>query len=280
MDIRKLVESNLLNNTLNSVDLLSSVIDTAALVTPQEDVGFNGWLFHIPQDSSLEFNSNITDHYVENNKAVQDNVSLQPIEYTVTGLIGELNWRDVYDKTQQAVAAVEDKLPILSILTPELTAQALQTFNLVDKAYNTAKKLGKLAGDNNDDGVYEQFLKQAGKSFTSAIPGKLKQQELAVNFFFWAWQGRKLFRVQTPWRIFENMVIKSCRATQSESGKTATNLVITFKQLNIINWKIVNKKIGMSRNATQTAAQVNKGTSKTEQDTDGFLLKMAKGFAN
>ena len=280
MDISKLVESNLLNNTLNSVDLLSSVIDTAALVTPQEDVGFNGWLFHIPQDSSLEFNSNITDHYVENNKAVQDNVSLQPIEYTVTGLIGELNWRDVYDKTQQAVAAVEDKLPILSILTPELTAQALQTFNLVDKAYNTAKKLEKLAGDNNDDGVYEQFLKQAGKSFTSAIPGKLKQQELAVNFFFWAWQGRKLFRVQTPWRIFENMVIKSCRANQSESGKTATNLVITFKQLNIINWKIVNKKIGMSRNATQTAAQVNKGTSKTEQDTDGFLLKMAKGFAN
>lgn len=280
MDISKLVESNLLNNTLNSVDLLSSVIDTAALVTPQEDVGFNGWLFHIPQDSSLEFNSNITDHYVENNKAVQDNVSLQPIEYTVTGLIGELNWRDVYDKTQQAVAAVEDKLPILSILTPELTAQALQTFNLVDKAYNTAKKLEKLAGDNNDDGVYEQFLKQAGKSFTSAIPGKLKQQELAVNFFFWAWQGRKLFRVQTPWRIFENMVIKSFRATQSESGKTATNLVITFKQLNIINWKIVNKKIGMSRNATQTAAQVNKGTSKTEQDTDGFLLKIAKGFAN
>ena len=280
MDISKLVESNLLNNTLNSVDLLSSVIDTAALVTPQEDVGFNGWLFHIPQDSSLEFNSNITDHYVENNKAVQDNVSLQPIEYTVTGLIGELNWRDVYDKTQQAVAAVEDKLPILSILTPKLTEQALQTFNLVDKAYNTAKKLEKLAGDNNDDGVYEQFLKQAGKSFTSAIPGKLKQQELAVNFFFWAWQGRKLFRVQTPWRIFEKMVIKSCRATQSESGKTATNLVITFKQLNIINWKIVNKKIGMSRNATQTAAQVNKGTSKTEQDTDGFLLKMAKGFAN
>ena len=51
MDISKLVESNLLNNTLNSVDLLSSVIDTAALVTPQEDVGFNGWLFHIPQDS-------------------------------------------------------------------------------------------------------------------------------------------------------------------------------------------------------------------------------------
>ena len=262
------------------MDLLSSVIDTAALVTPQEDVGFNGWLFHIPQDSSLEFNSNITDHYVENNKAVQDNVSLQPIEYTVTGLIGELNWRDVYDKTQQAVAAVEDKLPILSILTPELTAQALQTFNLVDKAYNTAKKLEKLAGDNNDDGVYEQFLKQAGKSFTSAIPGKLKQQELAVNFFFWAWQGRKLFRVQTPWRIFENMVIKSCRATQSESGKTATNLVITFKQLNIINWKIVNKKIGMARNAMQTAAQVNKGTSKTEQDPDGFLLKIAKGFAN
>ena len=76
MDISKLVESNLLNNTLNSVDLLSSVIDTAALVTPQEDVGFNGWLFHIPQDSSLEFNSNITDHYVENNKAVQDNIQV------------------------------------------------------------------------------------------------------------------------------------------------------------------------------------------------------------
>lgn len=277
MDLTKLVSNKNINNLLNSADLLSSVIDTAALITPQEDVGFNGWLFHIPQDETLEFYSEVTDHYVEDNTAVQDHVALRPVEFTVTGLIGELNWKDVYDKNEQQVAEIQNRLPVLSILTPELTAQALQVFNTVNKAYDTAKKLDKMASDENTPDVYKRFLDEAGNSFNTN--GRYKEQELAVNYFFWAWKSRKLFKVQTPWRIFDNMIIKSCRASQSESGRTTTNITLTFKQLNIIDWKILNKKSKMARNATQAQEKVDRGTSRTEHPDSTYLLnKYGKYF--
>ena len=279
MDFTKLTSNANLNSLLNSADLLASVVNSAALITPQEDVGFNGWLFHIPKDDNIEFSSQITDHYVESNKSVQDHVALAPIEYTVSGLIGELNWKNVYDKSKKQIDEIQNRLPILSILTPELTAQALQVFNAVNKAYDTAKKLEEMSTDDNTPEVYEKFLQQAKKGFTNEN-NKLNEQQLAVNYFFWAWKSRKLFKVQTPWRIFDNMIIKSCRASQSESGKTVTNITLTFKQLNIIDWQIVNKKSKMARNNVQAQSQVDKGTSRTEKAKEGILLKYGKKLVN
>lgn len=263
MDLSKLTRENSLNRLLNSADLLASVINTGALVSPQEDIGFNGWLFHIPKDNQLNFHSEITDHYVESNKAVQDHISLAPVEYTVSGLIGELVWEDVYDQTEQQISEVVDKLPIGQVLSPELTAQGLQIFNTVNKAYKTALKIEETTGEDNDPKIYKNFLQQAGKSFERES-GKYYEQQLAVNYFNWAWQGRKLFKIQTPWRIFDNMAIKDFRAEKSEESKTVTNISITFKQLEVLGWKIKAKKGTMGRNTAQSAKQVDKGTSRTE----------------
>lgn len=267
MDFSKLYGN--INSVLSGADLLTSLINSVALVSPQEDKGLNGWLFHIPKDNNLSFESDITDHYVENNTAVQDHIALKPEEYSVSGLIGELNYRDVYDKTQTDMREAQSKFPMIGIIAPKLTQQAMQAMNTVERAYSVAEKVYGLTGQDNTPDVYKQFLEETEGKFSDS---KHKQQQLAVNYFYWAWKSRKLFKVQTPWRIFDNMVIKSCRVTQNEETDTVTDITLNFKKINVIDYVIEEQESKMGRQAVQAQTKINKGTSKTEAK-QGLLLK-------
>ena len=55
----------------------------------------SGFLFDVKGRDELTLASNITDHYVENNSAIQDHIALKPITIRLNGFVGEL--KNSYD---------------------------------------------------------------------------------------------------------------------------------------------------------------------------------------
>lgn len=77
-------------STLDIVRSLST-LEQQAIVRPNNPPpGIGGFLFDIPGDEWVQLTSDITDHYVENNTSIQDQIALQPEQITVKGFVAEL----------------------------------------------------------------------------------------------------------------------------------------------------------------------------------------------
>lgn len=110
------------SDAISVLDVVSSLstLDQKAIIRPNNPPpGIAGFLFDIPEDEWVELASVITDHYVENNTAVQDNIALEPERVTVRGLVAELV---MSAPPPQEAAPVTNPLPDNVPMTPPLTA--------------------------------------------------------------------------------------------------------------------------------------------------------------
>jgi len=69
---------------------LSTGISKTAQVYDPKHPGLNGFLFDIDDSDQVTFESDITDHYVEDNTAVQDHIALRPIQIMLKRFQGEV----------------------------------------------------------------------------------------------------------------------------------------------------------------------------------------------
>lgn len=178
----------------------------------------NAIIFDYEGEQSVTLESDITDHYVEDNSAIQDQIAIRPELITTHGYIGELN--DILPASLQFLQTAAQSISYISGYAPSLSVTALNALNQATQAYNTANQLANLAV-----GTWKSIV--GGKS-------QNKQQE-KFNQFYGYWQNRTLFTVQTPWNLFVNCAIKSLRAMQDENTQIVTDFEITFKVLRFSN---------------------------------------------
>lgn len=70
---------------------LSKLGDGRAIVRPDNPpVGIAGFIFDIDDETEMALRSEITDHWTEENVAIQDHIALLPEEITVRGLVAEV----------------------------------------------------------------------------------------------------------------------------------------------------------------------------------------------
>src|SRR6185437_12425544 len=93
-------------------------------------------LFHYEGEQTATLESDITDHYIEDNTAIQDQIAIKPVMITTQGFIGELN--DVSPKALQPVQQLASKLTTISGYAPSLSTTALIAYNEAFFAYQTA----------------------------------------------------------------------------------------------------------------------------------------------
>ena len=206
------------------------------------------FLFHVPTEDSVTLTSDVTDHFVENNTAIADHVALKPESVTAAGYIGELN--NVPPALLEPLKFAADKLTTLSPYAPALSASAIIAFNTASQAYAAVSSVANTAVNTT--------LAFAGAS--DLIQNK---QQKAFTKFHKFWLDRQLFTVQTPWEIFDNMIIMSLKATQAEDTRMVTDFEITFKQMRFAESIIIKPKpTKTGRAGSASAARVNKGISK------------------
>ena len=60
------------------------------VVAPLNAFGLGGFLFDAEGESTARLNAEITDHYTEDNRAVQDHIAIHPTRITLKGYVGEI----------------------------------------------------------------------------------------------------------------------------------------------------------------------------------------------
>ena len=247
------------------VTTLTNVI----LVNPQKIVGYQPhnpdgsyasdapMLFHYEGEQSASLTSDITDHFIEDNTAINDHLALRPEEITTQGFIGELN--DVVPESFQLAKTVVDKLVILSAYTPQVSATALLLYNEATLAYNIANAaISSASRISNLKSTEQNTIGSNG--LRNDIGLNQTKQQIAFQQFYSYWRERVLFTVQTPWAIFENMAIKSLRAVQDADTRMITDFEVTFKMMRFASTQ--RTVSNANRSSLQSAAETNT-TSRT-----------------
>lgn len=265
-----------LSQVANAASALSNLI----LVSPQSTIGYqptpvdpvNGQplplpkalLFHYEGEQAVALESDITDHYIENNTALQDQIALRPETISTHGFIGELN--DVAPAVLQAVQAVADKLTVIDAYTPSLSLTALiayqEAFFLYQIGANAANAAVS-AWNTVTGGGGESVIGSNGLTLSS----NQTQQQLMFQQFYGYWRNRTLFTVQTPWAVFQNMAIKNLRAIQDAQTNMITDFEVTFKMIRIAQTVVANPLVFQGRGAMQAGGVTDLGTSTPPSST-------------
>ncbi len=261
----------------NTAQQVSNGLAGIALVTPQMNQGYqpvnSAWsqqppalMFHYEGEQSVELSSDITDHYIEDNTAIQDQISLKPEKITVHGFIGELN--NVAPAGILAIAQSISRLTVISDFAPELSVTARNAYNAAYSAYQTGLSLsnsavsawGSITGGQGTNVIGSTGLGSTFDAETGVVANNQTKQQIMFQQFYGYWRARTLFRVQTPWAVFENMAIESIRASQDEQTRMITDFFVTFKMLRFANLAVESEKQFAERAVAQSSAAVELGT--------------------
>lgn len=218
-------------------------------------------LFHYEGENTAVMESDITDHYVESNVAIQDQIGLKPEVVTVSGFIGELT--NVVPAVLKPLQTIANTLVTIDAYTPSLSVTALNAYNQATLLYENATSIAQSAVS-----AWSSIAQGGGSNisgsgvFTPASQIAQNNQQKMFSALYGYWYNRVLFNVQTPWAIFTNMAIQRLRPVQDSETRTVTNYEVTFKKIRTAN-TVTNPPppIGQGRNQDQATPNSNLGTS-------------------
>ncbi len=218
------------------------------------------FVFHYEGEQTVTLDSDITDHYVEDNTAIQDNIALRPEIITTHGFIGELN--DVPPAGLNILQSISNSLTTIGAYVPNISATALI-------AYTEAFQLYQVGANAVSSGVSAwQSLNPSGEAVVDGTAitntGKFTQsrQQIAFQQFYGYWRNRTLFTVQTPWAVFTNCAIKNLRAVQDAETSMITDFEVSFKLIRSAQTLTVTTQ---GRLYAQSQTPVNTGTNATTE---------------
>lgn len=229
---------------LSPITTAAQALANLILVSPQSTLGYQpqstpladgsvlqqppALLFHYEGEQTANLQSDITDHFTEQNISVEDHIALRPEKITTHGFIGELN--DVTPGVLGLLKFAADKLSVISAYTPGLSQTALLAYSEAFFLYQTAA--------NALNAAVSAWSSLSGASGESVINGQgvttasnQNNQQTYFQQFYGYWRARTLFTVQTPWAVFQNMAIENLRAVQDAETNAITDFEITFKMI-------------------------------------------------
>lgn len=233
------------------------------VVKPKTVRGIGGFVFDYEGETSLSIQADITDHYAENNTAVQDHIAIRPIKMTFRGYVGEL----VQLKPAGLVGALEqiqNRLTTVPAYLGKYTPGAVAT---LQKALTTAQ---------NTVNTIDQSLarvKNIVGLFDNTAPGRTKQEK-AYNKLQSLMVTKQLLIVETPYGAFNNMAIEALTLTQGDETKMWSDVTVSLKRLNLVAVQnsTINSRSG--RNVQQSADSTDKGTTSGTPDKNSMAFRI------
>ena len=166
--------------------------------------------------SSLSLTSQITTHFTEENYHINDHWALEPIKFTLTGLIGEVIYRPSKNWSNKAENAFIDYLKPLGVISPSFdsyTQSAINITNAVEESYRR----------------YENIAKKALRTIGISESVKSTNQEFVITQLETLRENRQLVTVYTPYGAYTDMAILAINANQ-ENSKYQSSLEIQLQR--------------------------------------------------
>ena len=214
--------------------------------------GYDGkaFIFDLKKDYKLNLSSDITDHYVESNVAIQDHIGLKPVIIEVVGSIAEVDMKSTIERDANmkansnniapstsgsnntfsfnSVDSYLNRMGSLTSFAPNLSNQSLNIYNTAKYVYATTNKVINLDKKDSSPDIKER--RAYDEEYNLDVIKQTKQFEW-INWFKIQWWNRASFTIVTPYGSFSNMYIVELSAVQPESTRFVTNLTIKFKQI-------------------------------------------------
>lgn len=300
-----------LNNKYGTIDkkqlatkLLKSGVDAGnAIVNILSATGIAGFKFHVPETEQVQFENEITDHYIETGSAIQDHVAQRPITITLTGLVGDYFYsvnqiEDMVARIVPTISLVKQLIPQVSEITKQVKTakyayEASQSTGAVNQAITTnlngltptnaitqainanvvgAPSLSLISQAINN---YQPKVKRLVSAVTNNVSGedlfalfqslyKIKSaQTRAFLFFEGLWKQRIAFSVETTWKRYNNMIVEKVIPNR-DNNADITEFTVTVKQVQYAETKMENVGETANRVEQQNSSIVNKGIEKGE----------------
>ena len=209
---------NIIPSDSASIFSVLSAAQTLALVRPSNPPpGLAGFLFDIDGDDLFRMRSQISQHFVEDNTTIQDQIALEPERVVLRRLVAEV----VYTKpTVPPISATPNPLPLNPAMQPMLTPGALQL-----SASAAAAAASANSAVTSTQSLWGYYVGKAGQQ-----PNQTRQS-IVFGYLYQLWLGRQLFTVETPWGVMINMAIETNDMEQPEETATKTECNITFQKI-------------------------------------------------
>lgn len=205
----------------NDLDLLSADISNY-IVAPLNAFGIGGFVFDSDGESIAELHADVTDHFTEDNRAIQDHVAIKPKKITLKGYVGEVLY-STNPADQSFIQQAVQKLTTVSAFLPVLSASATQIQEILSSPAPLQSAGNFSIADTSN--IYA-LVKNIIGSF-----GSQARQQNAYLYFKALMTSKILMGVQTPWEFIPNMLIESIHAIQSEASIFVTDFSVTLKEM-------------------------------------------------
>jgi hypothetical protein len=174
--------------------------------------------FGVEKANTIKFSSSITTHYMEDNTARQDHWAINPVTYTLSGLIGEVVFTPPKQYANFVQKNIIDYLAPLSILSPTFdsyTQSAISTVAAIEASVNRYRQ------------IFTQTLNNIqGIGNTNIIK---RSQSRVIEWLENLRDNRQLVNIWTPYGEYDNMAINDFQGSQNDS-KFQSDLEIQFTQ--------------------------------------------------
>ncbi len=211
--------------------------------------GVGGFVFDYLGEVSVSMDADITDHYAEDNTAIQDHVAIRPLEVVMRGFVSELTLpkpQGVIGALATAQSALAQVEAYLGKYTPGVTQTLQGAITKVQSTVNTINQT--LAKAQNIISL-----------FPGAPPAATRQAK-AYSQLFTAMNKKIPMTIDTPYRVLHNMLIKRIAFAQPEETKSWSDITLTLKQINFVEVATVADNGQFAgRLAQQAQAPTNKG---------------------
>lgn len=219
--------------------------------------GIAGFVFDIADEGRITLDSEITDHYVEDGTAVQDHIALKPEEVTLRGYVGE--YRYIKTGKESLLQNVTKKLTTIASYLPPISKFAQNT-------YSSIKTSTSILSTSVDIGL-DLF-----KTYRNINIPQDKQSE-AFIYFEALRNSRSLVTIQTPYRYYTDMAIKTIKAVQDGRTRDESSFEVTFKKIRIAKTAAVDLAGLQGRLKKMKAKVVDKGLSAVKSFSVGSFWK-------
>lgn len=242
--------SNLSKTTPDSASLKFNEIYagiSSYVVSPIINLGLAGFEFSIKKDITVNLSAKITDHYVDNNTTIQQNIALEPITIILSGYVGEKEFKT---KEKSVIQQVTEVVSTVNSFLPLVSKGVQQAKNIFDSAKKNKGSFLDLAKGNINSAVdiYSVFK-------TANIPQT--NQSKAYNFFYSLYQAKQLVSLETPYRFFSQMAIQSIVAIQGEDTESISDFAITLKEVRTAQVSTTKIKPRTFKSLTKSYAQAS-----------------------
>ncbi len=265
-----------LSNVASGATSLANLV----LVTPQKLVGYQPQnapsykkdtstppptiLFNYEGEQSAQLQSDVTDHYTEDNSTIQDQIAKKPIIITTQGFVGELN--DIAPAALAPIKVIADKLVDIGAYAPGISATAALAYAEAFQAYQVGAAVANAAiqtwssinGGSKSDG--QGVIDGSDIVEGSANAKTQTQQQIYFQQFYGYWNRRQLFTVQTPWAVFKDMVIMDIKATQDADTRMISTFSLTLKQMRFASSFVTGSTLDASNFQTRGSASASPET--------------------